>query len=85
MKLCRPKVFKLICVCEKVKIVLKTSLHDNNCSIHLPGLLSCDSKVLSYQAVISQTKTMTNKGDFVKATAAEVCHCNYDPMITLFL
>ena len=53
-------------------IKLREYARKSNCSIHLPDLLSHDSSVISYQAIISQTRAMVNSGDFVKVTVAEV-------------
>ena len=51
---------------------LKTYLCCFNVGIHLPDYITLNSMVLSYGALITQSKAMANRGDFIKTTNAEV-------------
>ena len=52
---------------------LKQYLQNYDCRFYLPDTIaSLDSIVVHYKAVISQTSTLVNQGDFVKLTDSNV-------------
>ena len=66
---------------DAVSIPLKDLMRRFGCSIHeLPETLSLQSYILSFKAVMTQTKQLANISDFVKVTSPRV-----RPLLLIFI